>query len=111
MTTNEQDNIATLGKRECSFLIASLKLIKSRANFAGAVFTDIVIHGNPPNLGFEMHFPFDQQCTSDQLTDAIKQSTSMYREAWVDPLIDDLIAYLSGSAVHDSIKEIYNQHR
>lgn len=73
-------------------LLRILNELRRTANFTNAGFSDIKIGER-----FESSFPFNTNGVStDQITEAIKESTEIYRDSWVNPLIDDLILWANG---------------
>lgn len=82
-------------------LVKLLREVRSRANFETAGFSDIKI-GNR----FEMHFP--QDGSTHEITEAIKETTRLYRESWINPILDDLILWAEGKK---SLSEIARYHR
>lgn len=76
MATNNKTLIEVLGK------------LRKRCAFENASFSDIKVGD------FEMHFP--QQGSSQEITKGVVESTRIYRETWILPVIDDLIAWAEG---------------
>lgn len=70
-------------------LVRVLREIRAKANFETAGFSDIKI-GNR----FEMHFP--QDGSTHEITEAVKETTRLYRETWINPILDDLILWAEG---------------
>lgn len=72
-----------------STLARILREIRRKANYENAGFSDFEIPGK-----VSIHFPADNSIA--QITSAIKESTRIYRDSWINPLIDDLIAWTEG---------------
>jgi hypothetical protein len=83
-------------------MLMILKELRKRAAFESCGFGDIEI-----GAAFKMHFPFEMPATTDELTAGVKECTRMYRQSWILPLIDDLIALDNGEI---SVIEIQRKH-
>lgn len=70
-----------------------LREIRRKANYEKAGFSSFKIPGK-----VEMEFPFNMPFTTDELTDAIRETTRLYRDSWINPLIDGLLAWAEGKA-------------
>lgn len=73
--------------------------LRRRCTFASAGFSAIKIGDK-----FSMEFPFNLPVSTDELTRAVKEATSMYREIWIIPLIDAMIAEENGETTFREIK-------
>jgi len=85
---------AEQGRRESSrssTLARILREIRSKANYESAGFSSFKVPGK-----FYMDFPFAMPFTTDELTAAIKESTRLHRDSWINPLIDALLEWTAG---------------
>jgi hypothetical protein len=84
---------------EQDLMITVLTELRSKAAFTNCGFSDFEIPGK-----FAVHFPFEMPCSTEALTDAIKEATRIYRESWILPLIDALIAHTKGEISLEEIR-------
>lgn len=76
-------------KRQQKTLVQLLRRVRSLANYENAGFSDIKIGER-----FELHFP--QDGSVKEITEAVKETTRLYRETWINPILDDLILWAEG---------------
>ena len=74
--------------------------LRRRCAFASAGFSHIKIGDK-----FSMEFPFNLPVSTDELTKAVKDATAMYRETWIIPLIDAMIAEEHGETTFRQIRD------
>lgn len=81
--------------KEHTVLLRVLQKLRSEVNYENASFSDFEIAGTERQPGIRIHFPCDTRLC-DQATDAVKETTSLYRDSYINPLIDGLIEWAKG---------------
>lgn len=83
-----------------STLARILRAIRRRANYEDANFHEFVVHGSVGvrNPHADLADIRTLVMTPGAITGSIKETTFEYRESWINPLIDGLIAWTEGKA-------------